>query len=337
MDWFERLTGFAETSYRETQARLDVEGSELVSRVSGQRHGVGELELVSLRQLRNRARQLPDRSGRLHVQIAQGDVRQLHRRPAYANALFQVASQFNLLEMTGPAVRPEDGVTRYAHDPTQGPACAIAAGAATVYRNYFARVGDQIGQTHDRQLDALADVGDALADATGMPRAKLWAMQNGYALCGQEGLAAIDRHLRAVGEAGRDDLRSRLRIGMHWNVEVTDAPGPDRPSVSQAFCAALPVAYTAIPAAAWQPFAELVLEAAYEATLLAGLLHRARGGTNIVLLTRLGGGAFGNEDQWIDRAMKRALGHARNDDLDVRIVSYSEPSASTRALVEALS
>jgi len=29
------------------------------------------------------------------------------------------------------------GVTRYQHDHTQGPACAIACGAATIYRNYF--------------------------------------------------------------------------------------------------------------------------------------------------------------------------------------------------------
>ena len=34
---------------------------------------------------------------------------------------------------------PEDGVTRYKDDPTQGPACAIAASAATMYRNYFPR------------------------------------------------------------------------------------------------------------------------------------------------------------------------------------------------------
>jgi transposase len=49
--------------------------------------------------------------------------------------------QFNLLEMTSPSVSPEHGVTRYQDDHTQGPACAIAAGAATIYRNYFAPVG----------------------------------------------------------------------------------------------------------------------------------------------------------------------------------------------------
>jgi hypothetical protein len=49
-----------------------------------------------------------------------------------------------------------------------------------------------------------------------------------------------------------------------------------------------------------------VLEAAYEATLLAAVLNARRGRSNIVLLTRLGGGAFGNDDDWITTAMERA-------------------------------
>lgn len=89
----------------------------------------------------------------------QGDVRALHAQAEFEGALFQVASQMNLLEMIGPSRSPEDGVTIYRDDPTQGPACAIAAGAATIYRNYFVPVGDQVGQTAERQLDALADVG----------------------------------------------------------------------------------------------------------------------------------------------------------------------------------
>ncbi len=103
-------------------------------------------------------------AGTLGVSTVVGDVGQLHRDPANRHALFQVASQFNLLEMTGPDVTPEDGVTRYAYDRTQGPACAIAAGAATVYRNYFVPVGGQIGQTQDRQIDCLKDIGTALGN-----------------------------------------------------------------------------------------------------------------------------------------------------------------------------
>jgi hypothetical protein len=52
----------------------------------------------------------------------------MHRSPENAGATFQVASQFNLLEMVSPDVMPEDGVTRYEYDRTRGPACAIAAG-----------------------------------------------------------------------------------------------------------------------------------------------------------------------------------------------------------------
>ena len=74
-----------------------------------------------------------------------------------------LTSQFNMLEMVGPGVTPEDGVARYAYDRTQGPACAIAAGAATIYRNYLAPVAGGIGQTADRQIDGLADIGGELA------------------------------------------------------------------------------------------------------------------------------------------------------------------------------
>jgi hypothetical protein len=137
---------------------------------------------------------------------------------------------------------------------------------------------------------------------------------------------AIDTHLRTADGATVDALRALLRVGLHWQVEVTDAPGPVRPAVSQAFCSALPVSYTRIAAAPWAAFARLVLEAAYEATLLAGVLHAQRGGSNVVLLTSLGGGAFGNDEHWIDAAMRRALERAVDCDLDVRLVSYGTPS-----------
>ena len=127
MDWFERLTGFTEGGYDDTRSRLEVVGRELRSRVNGRSYGIGELELVSLRSLRERVASGTRLPGRLTVRNISGDVRRLHQSPEYAGALFQVASQFNLLEMTSSHVRPEDGVTRYQHDPTQGPACAIAA------------------------------------------------------------------------------------------------------------------------------------------------------------------------------------------------------------------
>lgn len=322
MNWFESLTGFAEVEgdADATRRRLRVEGERLISRVNGRSWGIGRLEIVTLAQLRERAARLPSRPvGSTAVGTLRGDVRRMHGLPENAGALFQVASQFNLLEMAGPDVAPEDGVARYAFDPTQGPACAIAAGAATIYRNYFAAVGGQVGQSRASQINTLARLGEALGhDAR---RAPLWSYRNGYALCSREGLVRITRRLDAADEAERDGLRARLQIGMHWDVEVTDAQAPPAPVVSQAFCSALPVAYGEPPPAMWEPFARLVLDAAYEATLLAAAVNAARaGGSRRVLLTRLGGGAFGNDPAWIDAAIERALRRAEGLDLDVRHV-----------------
>ena len=56
MSWFARITGFPEGAYAETQARLRVENGRLLPEGGGPGHAVGELELVPLGALRDRAR-----------------------------------------------------------------------------------------------------------------------------------------------------------------------------------------------------------------------------------------------------------------------------------------
>ena len=334
MDWFEQLTGFRETGYEETRARLEVVDGRLHSRVNGASYVTGELELISLQNLREKARSRGGLPGRLRTSVVTGDVRSMHRSLENAGALFQVASQFNLLEMVSPDVTPEHGVTRYQHDHTQGPACAIAAGAATIYRNYFVPIEGSEGQTASRQLDGLADLGAALSSGTKLPVSDLWTMKNGYALCNEAGLDAITRHLRTLAPDEIDVLRGKLRIGVHSDVEATEAVGPKRPQVSQALCSALPVAYSRVPPPSWELFASLVLEAAYEATMWAAVLNAQRGASNVVFLTLLGGGAFGNPGSWIHAAIRRALGLMKTFDLDVKLVSYGTPSKEILAISE---
>jgi hypothetical protein len=97
------------------------------------------------------------------------------------------------------------------------------------------------------------------------------------------------------------------------------------------FCSALPVAYTSVASSHWKVFASLVLEGAYEATLWAAVQNAQRGASNVVLLTSLGGGAFGNDESWIVAAMRRALEMMREIELDTKLVSYGTPS---RALLQ---
>ena len=333
-DWFSRLTGFNEGPYSTTRELLEVNGATLRSKVNDRSFCIGQFEMPSLADLRLRVAQGTGASGPNRVSIVTGDVRKMHQMPEYAGALFQVASQFNALEMVGPSVTPEDGVTRYEHDRTQGPACAIAAGAATIYRNYFAPVGDQIGQSAANQLDGLADVGEELSRSLGLPVAGLWSIQNGYALATRAGLHMITSHLREIGVAGRSELAGRLQIGLHQGVEVTDGPSSPGQLVNQIFCSALPVAYGQWPQPLWQEFAQLILDAAYEATLLAGVLNSRQGGSNIVLLTLLGGGAFGNAPEWIHTALQRAISKTQGHGLDVRVVSYGHPSPQLQTFVK---
>jgi hypothetical protein len=334
MNWFERLTGFDEREYSDTRSKLEVNGTQLRSLVNGNSYGIGTLELVSLQTLRERAAAGSGLPGRLKVSLVRGDVRAMHRQIENSGALFQVASQFNLLEMISPSVTPEDEVTRYEGDGTQGPACAIAAGAATIYRNYFAKVGDCEGQTKDRQLNGLADLGNALSVALNQPVESLWRMENGYAMCSSEGLQAIAVYLESLSQEQISALGCMLRIGLHRDVEVTDSDLSQRPFVSQAFCSALPVAYSSTPATQWKTFATLVLQAAYEATMWAAVLNSKRGASNVVFLTRLGGGAFGNDDDWIHFAIRHALQLVRGTGLDVRLVSYGRPTSAITQLVQ---
>ena len=169
---------------------------------------------------------------------------------------------------------------------------------------------------HASPLDKLADLGEALGKPLNQPVEALWSMQNGYALCTRAGLDAIAEHLGALRPEQVDILRGKLCIGVHRDVEVTDAAAEHRPLVSQAFCSALPVAYTRVPPSHWEAFASLVLEAAYEATMSAAVLNAQRGASNVVLLTELGGGALA-----IDMDLRR---HAASPRDDVRVRTRCE-------------
>ncbi len=328
MTWFEKLTGFREESPEQVRKNLVVEGNRLKSLVNGKSYICGSLTTPSLAELRQQVATVASPAGRLKMLSVVGNVQHMHKDPANANAMFQVASQFNLLEMVGPGVTPERGVGIYEHDRTQGPACAISAGAGTIYRNYFAEVNGKVGQTADNQIDCLADLGAAL----GNDNSRLWKMKNGYALPTQPALAEISNRLQAADEAERDRLRGLLRIGVHSQVEVTlDNAGQ---LVSQAYCSALPVAYSGIGSHHWENFARLVLEAAYEATFCAAVINAQQTGCRRLFLTTLGGGAFGNDRQWILDAIRRAATLYRAHDLEVYIVSYGSADPAFLRLIE---
>jgi len=318
--WFEKLMGFNEYDHDHDMVKSLLRVSSngfLQSRANRKKYRCGVLDTPSVEGLRRVASTHYGPPGdRLKFEQIAADVTNLHRDPANAGALFQVASQFNLLEMVSPDMTPECGLAIYENDHTQGPACAIACGAGTIYRNYLAEVNGQVGQDKRNQIDCSDDIGHLLGNA----REELWKMANGYLLPTVEGLREIAGWV--VDEPGslRNKAINLLKIGIQWDTEVTLEDCGH--CVTQAYCSAVPVSYSRIFSDEWKELGILILEGAYEATLCAGIINAVATGNNTVFLTSLGGGAFGNPEEWITGAIDKILKKYAAFDLDVKLVHY---------------
>eukprot|EP00992_Anisonema_acinus_P011947 TRINITY_DN7785_c0_g1_i1.p1 TRINITY_DN7785_c0_g1~~TRINITY_DN7785_c0_g1_i1.p1 ORF type:complete len:392 (+),score=88.97 TRINITY_DN7785_c0_g1_i1:60-1178(+) len=354
--WFSKLFGFIEetgtlANYKNTKDRFAIEegphGVTLLlkdpSKVS-RKFRCGRFETPTLGDLRNRAlaalKAQPELAGTLTYNHEKTfDVMADTALPERKNAVFQVASQFNCLEFPSSHVTPEAGVTPYVYDNTQGPACAVAAAPATVYRNYFARVGDQEGQTAEHQINNL----DQLEQRV---KAPYWKVSNGYTFPGDmEAFRKLSEALPSTGPT-RDELRDAIKIGVQFDVEVTNAtrdeplPPEKTSEVTQVFCSAVSCSYSGLGATEWEPLALLVLEAAYEATLWAGVLNHAAHrspSSRQVYLTKVGGGVFGNKTEWIASAIGRACTvlQKHNAALDVILYHFRAVNEAEREMYEA--
>jgi hypothetical protein len=148
VDWFYSLFGFVETDYDTAKSTLYVGQNKngqkiLLSRTSDRSFALGNFWTPSMSELRKMATESEDVSklkqteSVLTLDFVYGDVSELHADEQFRHATFQAASQFNCLEFVHPDIKPEHGISIYQYDKTQGPACSIACGAATAYRNYF--------------------------------------------------------------------------------------------------------------------------------------------------------------------------------------------------------
>lgn len=314
--WFRKLVGFDEISPENVQQNIEIIGNKLRSKVNGKSYQYGKLDICSLEHLRNEIA-IDDYKGKISLSEIVANVQELHSSKENENALFQAASQFNLLEMVSPNITPEEGVDLYENDRTQGPACAISCGAGTIYRNYFVPVNGKIGQSENNQVDGLQLIGQAL----GNEEDRLWKMQNGYCFPNREGIKKINAQIQKMTVLQKDELKAKLKLGIQWNTEVTT--NENQQLVSQIYCSALPIGYVShIEESLWESFARLILEAVYEATLYAGLINYSDTGSKKVYLTLVGGGVFRNNMEWILDAISLAIFKFKNTPLEVKIVSF---------------
>lgn len=240
------------------------------------------------------------------------NVRDLILFPENKNAVFMVASQFNALEMIDPEKTPQDGITIYEKDLTQGPVCAIRCPYATVYRNYF----------HEK-ITLLRTVGQLLNNRN----EAYYEIENGYMFpYSKDSYLKMEKDIQQKMEGNKDyeqEMQNNLRVGVHWSTEVDT--GTHR--VTQVLCSALPINYWAEDIKSCTDenhrLALAVLKGAYKATLAVAALRAAELKTTVkVFLTALGAGAFGNDPKWIRKAIIRALFEYRRAPLQVYLVHF---------------
>lgn len=342
--WFQTIFGFYEPEYTEISSSFavikyasDPNLTKLCCLEDGRTFHLGAFETPSLNELQQSfpapidqlVDLFPGSLGPLRFRNIDGDVRALHLDPEHNGAVFQVASQLNALEMPGPNVTPEAGVSGYVYDRTQGPTCAMACPAALIYRNFFVHIGERgQGSEDGGQLDLAGDIAQLVDNQTH----RYFRMRNGYLLPSaqnKKGIQALSQRL-STDITLAESVRDALRVAVHWSTQVWDNPNQ---RVAQVFCSALPVAYSQLPEEQWEGFARLVLVAAMDATLAVGMrLALQRQQRVKVFLTSLGGGAFGNPIEWIADAVGAALEKYQAMPLDVYMVLYKQtPPAEYRA------
>lgn len=342
-NWFGRLVGFPETRDNITEKivlTLSDNGScALRSRENDKEFDVGVFTTPSLEELRQKCKSFLQR-GKNSLTVEVADVAAKIATSRYST--FQVASQFNCLEFVSQHVTPEEGVTGYVRDRTQGPACAIACGPATIFRNYFVpvkngKVADDAnkedfkGQTRDEQINCIREFELEALSGVGGLEGDFFKLEGGYTMTDREKLARFNDAM--TGEDVMRRVESKLRVGMHSDVQVTSqnwgqtSVDDAEHKVTQVFGSACPISYNRCTSESdWEKLAKMVLNASYEATLWAALLNAVRHdyalASNCVYLTCLGGGVFGNPTSWILEAIKKALIAVEGYNLDVRIVCY---------------
>ena len=312
-----RLLGFTDNGmdYTEAKARLVYKDGMIRSLENGLSYGVGEFEYLSLNELRHRVAHISseqvgldsmEKSTVRHNRPIRENVQDYITNPDYNHALFQVASQFNLLEMASPSTTPEDGVGIYWYDPTQGPKCAQSTIGATLFRNYFIEHEGHDGQSKNRQLNGL----QTILEQIGINEGPAYRYENGYVRLSKDHLLKCSRHIIGMTTKQREDLMGELFVGIHWGCQVNGSDGPLDQHVSMIFCSGLPLgeyARNGVRRGDAEALAELIQDGMQEATMLAGVLNQAKFRNNTVVLTKLGHGVFGNETSWVVKARNRAI------------------------------
>ena len=78
----------------------------------------------------------------------------------------------------------------------------------------------ELGQTRDNQINCLDPILNRLLNNSSKPFK--WTFQNGYIFMTNEDFKIINEVLKDMKKEEKEELKSLLEVGIHWNVEIND-------------------------------------------------------------------------------------------------------------------
>lgn len=310
--WFKKVFGFEEKNYDATKIIFDyLYEKENNKSING--YNVGIFEIINNEYLNNKFK-VTQHTGTVTLENIFGDIKQIHM--SQNNATIQVASQFNCLEMSNPSVSPENGITIYENDKTQGPICAITAPAGLAYRNYIYNGGQK-----KNPVNMLSDFIDFLEKRDKTINIRVI---NGYFFVKSDSDLKKINKILLYHPYIRFHAKKLICSGSHTNQSVINSDN----LVNHVYCSGLPINYARniFDTDLWDGLSELILETMYENTLLIACDNNIKNNTNEpCYLTLIGGGVFGMKHFQIKNAIQKACNTIAKKglSLDVKIVHYN--------------
>lgn len=318
IDWFDAIFGFVEQDYLKTKSEL-LKLYMIGLQQSINEVNVGSFMLLNLDQLYTLCT-IKYGVGNVKIKNIVADIKEINKSLNNNNATIQVASQLNCLEMINQNITPENGITCYHSDNTQGPICVMCTPTGLAYRNYIYNGG----QNKDQQIDMTNEL---LTYFKSLNSDINWIVKNGYLIINNEQVLLIISQLLTDVEI-RKCAKNKIKAGIHTGLGVFIDGEKYTHTVNHVLCSGLPISYHNYPLNninLWDSLSELFLETYYEITLLTACTNNMLNNIDApCYLTQLGGGAFGMKKSLITKAIRdacekvRSMGHK----LNVFIVHY---------------
>src|SRR3989338_8546554 len=247
------------------------------------------------------------------------DIAALQTNEKNKGAVFQIASNFSGLEPICKTDIPENGISKYIHDNTQGPIASISAAPGLIYRMYgiFNKKIDEKDwrQQNNNQINLLHNV------------SSFYPVVNGYV-----DLSLCKYLLRPV-----HNLINLIQIGFHHNIQTTyglsygqdyEVCTNDSQIINQIFTSSIDLGnssgntnyllFDKYPGIVTD-LTQVLLDAAYEGTIRSCWLYDKQ----ILYLTLIGGGVFNNSLSWIAQSLEKLSSLIIDSGITITLVIYN--------------